>query len=130
MVSLLIHVSDSQRALPMDPAVTKYRFTPRDVASRAADAYNDAMPQEPPIPKELWDLIPAAAQAALLALLGNLQSEVTALRQQVADLTARLGQNSQNSSRPPSSDAPSVKRPPAREPSGRKRGAQPGHDSH
>lgn len=88
------------------------------------------MSQELPIPKELWDLIPPAAQAALLAVLDNLQSEVTALRQQVADLNARLGQNSQNSSRPPSSDAPNVKRPPPREPSGRRRGAQPGHEAH
>lgn len=88
------------------------------------------MSQEPPIPKELWDLIPATAQAALLALLGNLQQHIATLQQQVADLTARLGQNSQNSSRPPSSDAPAVKRPPPREPSGRKRGGQPGHPAH
>jgi transposase len=88
------------------------------------------MSQEPPIPKELWDLIPSAAQAALLALLGNLYGELADLRQQVADLTARLGQNSQNSSRPPSSDAPAVKRPPPRESSGRRRGAQPGHEPH
>ena len=70
------------------------------------------MSQEPPIPKELWDLIPAAAQAALLAVLGHLQTELGDLRQQVAELNARLGQNSQNSSKPPSSDAPSIKRPP------------------
>src|SRR5947209_15380169 len=88
------------------------------------------MSQEPPIPKELWDQVPVPAQAALLALFGNLQREVAALRQQVADLTARLGQNSQNSSRPPSSDAPAVKRPPPQEPSGRKRGGQPGHELH
>src|SRR5437588_9816032 len=88
------------------------------------------MSQERPLPKELWDQIPAAAQAALLALLGNLQREITALRQQVADLTACLGQNSQNSSRPPSRDAPAVKRPPPREPSDRKRGGQPGHELH
>jgi transposase len=88
------------------------------------------MSQELPLPKELWDLIPPAAQAALLAVLGNLQAELSDLRQQVADLNARLGQNSQNSSRPPSSDAPNVKRPPPREPSGRRRGAQPGHEAH
>jgi transposase len=88
------------------------------------------MSQEPPIPKELWDLIPPTAQAALLAVLGTLQAELTDLRQQVADLNARLGQNSQNSSRPPSTDAPNVKRPPPRPPSGRRRGAQPGHEAH
>jgi len=100
------------------------------VASLAAATYNEVMSQEPPLPKELWDQIPAAAQAALLALLGNLQTELADLRQQVADLNARLGQNSQNSSRPPSSDAANVKRPPPRESSGRKRGAQPGHEFH
>jgi transposase len=88
------------------------------------------MSQEPPIPKELWDLIPPAAQGALLALLANLHAEVAALRQQVADLNARLGQNSQNSSQPPSTDGPAVKRCPPREASGRRRGAQPGHALH
>ncbi len=99
-------------------------------ATRPVAAYNEGMSQELPIPKELWGLIPPAAQAALLAFIGPLQSEVAALRQQVADLNIRLGQNSQNSSRPPSSDAPHVKRPPPREPSGRRRGAQPGHEAH
>jgi transposase len=88
------------------------------------------MSQEPPIPKELWDQIPPAAQAALLALFAKLQSEIADLRQQVADLNARLGQNSHNSSKPPSTDGPTVKRRPSQEPSGRKRGAQPGHELH
>jgi transposase len=38
-----------------------------------------------------------------------LRSMVEALRAQVAELTARLGQNSQNSSKPPSSDSPFAK---------------------
>ncbi len=85
------------------------------------------MSQGPPIPKGLGDLIPPAAQAALLALLGKLHTDIAALQQQVADLQARLGQNSQNSSRPPSTDGPTVKRRPPPEASGRRRGAQPGH---
>ena len=50
------------------------------------------------------------------------------LQAQVAELTARLNQNSGNSSKPPSADPPDVRasrpKPP---PSGRKRGGQPGH---
>jgi transposase len=88
------------------------------------------MSQEPPLPKELWDLIPPAARPALLALVASLHGQIAALRQQVADLSARLGQNSQNSSKPPSTDGPALKRRPPQEPSGRRRGAQPGHPPH
>jgi len=45
-------------------------------------------------------------------------------------LEERLRQNSQNSSRPPSSDAPAGRRPEPRAPSGRKPGGQPGHEGH
>jgi hypothetical protein len=38
---------------------------------------------------------------------------------QLRDLTARLNQNSENSSKPPSSDGPHVKRKPPKSPSGR-----------
>jgi transposase len=47
-----------------------------------------------------------------------------------AELRARLGQNSTNSSQPPSSDAPDVERATAKAPSGRKPGGQPGHPKH
>ena len=46
---------------------------------------------------------------------------------EIAELRERLSQNSGNSSRPPSSDLPSYKRKPPREPKGRKRGGQAGH---
>ncbi len=52
---------------------------------------------------------------------------IEALRAEVAALKARLDANSQNSSRPPSSDSPHVKRQPPRPPTKRKRGGQPGH---
>lgn len=46
----------------------------------------------------------------------------------VEELQARLGQNSSNSNRPPSADSPSDRQErPTKPPSGRPRGAQPGH---
>jgi len=42
----------------------------------------------------------------------------------------QLGKNSTNSSRPPSTDAPAIKRAPPRDSSGRSRGGQPGHAFH
>ena len=57
-------------------------------------------------------------------------AQIAALQEQVAELQERLGQNSQNSSRPPSSDGPGVIRPAKRTPSGRKPGGQPGHEGH
>jgi transposase len=54
---------------------------------------------------------------------------VETLQAQIVELTARLGQNSQNSSRPPASDSPFVKPAPKslRRKGGRKPGGQPGH---
>src|SRR3954452_20445497 len=73
------------------------------------------MPSVPPISVELWDQIPPAAQAAILALVQQYEQRLQALQQQVAQLTERLNQNSTNSSRPPSSDPPHVKRRPQRQ---------------
>jgi transposase len=59
------------------------------------------------------------------------RTELAAVKAENVELRARLGQNSQNSSRPPSSDPPGVARP---ERKGRrrkrKRGGQPGHPAH
>jgi transposase len=64
----------------------------------------------------------AAANAELRAMVEVLQAQVTELRRQ-------LGQNSRNSSKPPSSDSPFVKPAPRslRGKSGRKPGGQRGH---
>jgi transposase len=75
---------------------------------------------KPPIPEPLWDAVPPQSQDALLALLDSLY-------QRIADLEARLNLNSTNSSKPPSSDPIGLKRKPPAPPSGRSRGAQPGH---
>jgi transposase len=85
------------------------------------------MPPAPPIPVELWDQIPPAPQVAILALVQQYEKRLQALQKQADDLRQRLNQNSTNSSRPPSSDRPYVKRRPPKLPSGRQRGGQPGH---
>jgi transposase len=76
----------------------------------------------PPLPPELFASLPPVVQAYVRAL--------EALTARVAELEARLGQNSSNSSKPPSSDGPHGKPAPPKKPSGRKRGGQPGHPRH
>jgi transposase len=99
------------------------------------------------ISEEDWNQTPASVRAALMFLIQQnqrlenrcgayqlqvqrLEAEMERLKKlelEVAELRERLGQNSQNSSKPPSSDPPSVSRPNNRQPSGRKRGGQPGN---
>jgi transposase len=77
----------------------------------------------------------APTHAQLLALVGELSArneeqarEIDEQAARIAELERRLGQNSQNSSRPPSSDAFDNKPPPrsVRKKSGRRPGRQPG----
>src|SRR5690349_13002378 len=87
-----------------------------------------------------WAVTPPAVRAFIRACLltlhiqqeqlAQLQQANSALQQRVADLEARLGQHSQNSSKPPSSDPPSAPPRPARVPRGRKPGGQAGHPHH
>lgn len=62
-----------------------------------------------------------------LAALEAKEAEIESLKTEVAALRERLGQNSSNSSRPPSSDPPQSNGRARRERSGKKRGAQVGH---
>jgi hypothetical protein len=62
------------------------------------------MSQQLPIPERLWDTIPADAQAALLDAWNMMEDRIAELEAIARDLQARLGLNSTNSSKPPSSD--------------------------
>src|SRR4051794_39645960 len=66
----------------------------------------------------------------VLRLLAALLDRVEKLEAENRDLKARLGLNSSNSSKPPSTDLPNRKRKPPVPPSGRTRGGQPGHRRH
>jgi transposase len=71
----------------------------------------------------------AALVAEQARVVAELRGRVAALEAENAELKRRLGMNSTNSSKPPSSDSPFVKPAPRsmRRRSGRKPGAQPGH---
>lgn len=62
------------------------------------------------------------------ARIANLEAQVAALMARIVELEARLAQNSSNSNRPPSGDAPADREArPGKPPSGRARGGQRGH---
>jgi transposase len=88
------------------------------------------MSDGPPLPADLWGSLPHEARALILALRGEvaeLRAKVREQQRHIAELQERLNQNSTNSSRPPSTDPPTVKRRPPRSSSGRSPGGQPGH---
>ena len=66
------------------------------------------------------------------ARIAELEAIIVALQARIVELESKLGQNSSNSSRPPSSDTPQQRanRYPKRVRSGRKHGAQRGHVGH
>lgn len=67
--------------------------------------------------------------AALLAVVAERDAEIVRLRARIAELERRLGENSSNSNRPPSTDPPGANRERrgSRQKSKRRRGGQPGH---
>ena len=81
-----------------------------------------SLPADLPLSLEDWEGTPPAVQALVVAL----WEEVRMLRVKVGALEEQVGQHSQNSSRSPSTDPPSVPKR-ERKVSGRKAGGQPGH---
>ena len=82
------------------------------------------------LPVELWEQLSEPLQVVISAMAEYYEQRIAKLETEVRELTARLNQNSQNSSKPPSSDGPHVKRKPPKPPSGRKSGGQLGHTPH
>jgi transposase len=58
----------------------------------------------------------------------KLTARVAAQDERIATLERQLGRSSRNSSQPPSADPPSTRPRRGKDPSGRKQGAQPGHE--
>src|SRR5215210_6649009 len=86
-----------------------------------------------PLAPDLLAPLPAPDSAPLLEQVATLRqenaalcAENAALQERIRELEARLGQNSSNSSRPPSSDPPQATRNRPEQPAGHKRGGQPG----
>src|SRR5215210_3253984 len=101
----------------------------------AAAGHTMPMQAELPPPRTLEDAlgllqVVSAELAALRAENAQWRAEIARLQARVQELETRLGQNSTNSSRPPSSDPPSTPPRPPAGPSGRRRGGQPGHPPH
>jgi len=84
----------------------------------------ETTPEQMPFSAEEWAQTPKAVQEFVLSLVVHVQ----ALEAEITTLRERVNRNSRNSSRPPSSDGAKVLRKPRqRAKSGRKRGAQKGH---
>ena len=74
----------------------------------------------------------AAAPPAVLKLLSFLISEVTRLRKRVEELEAKLGEDSSNSNKPPSTDSPYKEKrqgEPVTKPRKKRRGCSSGADA-
>lgn len=94
-------------------------------------------PKELPIQPQDWESTPLVVQTVVVVLwqekqvmaeqIMQLQKQVTELQTEIKQLQERVGKNSQNSSKPPSSDPPDMKPKPPQDKKGRKAGGQPGH---
>ena len=66
------------------------------------------MDRPPPLPPELLQALPDAVRTYI----DSLNAVLDALQRRIAHLETQLNQNSTNSSKPPSTDSPAVKRAP------------------
>ncbi len=76
------------------------------------------------VPIKVWEQVPEPVQVVMGAMVAYYEQRIAQLEAEVRELTARLNQNWQNSSKPPSSDGLHVKRKPPKLASGRKPGGQ------
>jgi transposase len=81
-------------------------------------------------PQELSLEILATLPPAVVALIRWQAEQIHRLTARVAELEAKLGKNSSNSSLPPSTTHPHAKPPRAKRPKRRAPGGQPGHSKH
>src|SRR5262249_14617907 len=87
-------------------------------------------PPSMPTPEDIHAIY-LRGEEAVRALVGELTALILNLQARVEALEDHLGKNSRNSSKPPSSDGLQKPRPHnLRQSSGRKSGAQPGHEGH
>ena len=95
------------------------------------------LPTGLPIPPADWERTPPSVQVVVVLLWNEnqalkqqvvqLQEQVVRLEAEVKRLKEQINKNSQNSSKPPSSDGPRKPPRPKPDPSGRNRGGQKGH---
>jgi len=91
------------------------------------------------IPDADWEQTPQSVQRFIFSVVKrceeivqrvvDVEQKLTGLEEENRLLREKLAGHSSNSSRPPSTDPPTVKRQ-GKEPTGKKRGAQPGHSGH
>jgi transposase len=84
----------------------------------------------PPLTPEMIAEFPPAAVELIRQLFQVIEARSAIIAQQtakIAELEARLNLNSRNSSKPPSSDGPALKRAPPKPAGDKKPGGQPGH---
>src|SRR5665811_2279774 len=95
---------------------------------------------ELPITPEDWEKTPATVQGVVILFrqenqtlkeqVDKQQNQVEKMQAELDKLREQVNKNSQNSSKPPSSDPPQKRSYPKPEPSGEKKGGRKGHPGH